>query len=82
MAKGATQRKNSRGPNQSAVFLNEQSGRSVLGNGNQVMPRPTFTQPDNGTFSSAPGQLGPRYNPTGRPMKVGNVETDLSGGLY
>jgi len=46
------------------------------------MPRPTFTQPDNGTFSYAPGQLGPHMSIVGRRMKSGNVETDLSGGLY
>lgn len=82
MAKSATMGKNSRGPQSSATFLNEQSGRGVLGNGKQVMPRPQFVQPDNGTFSFGPGQLGPHYNPSTAPMKVGNVTTDLAGGLY
>lgn len=82
MAKGATQRQKDRGPRPDSVFLNEESRRSVLGNGNQVMPRPTFTQPDNGTFTHAPGSLGPHVDPTSRPMHVGNQETDLKAGLY
>lgn len=82
MAKGATQRQKDRGPRPSAVFLNEEQDRGVLGNGNQVMPRPNFTQPDNGTFTHAPGMLGPHYDPTSRPMHVGNQETDLKAGLY
>lgn len=82
MAKGATQRQKDRGPRPSAVFLNEEKDRAVLGNGNQVMPRPTFTQPDNGTFTHAPGMLGPHYDPTSQPMHVGNQETDLKAGLY
>ena len=80
--KGATQRQKDRRPQSSAVFLNEEPNRATLANGNQVMPRPTFTQPDNGTFTHAPGQLGPFYDPTKTRMKVGNVETDLHGGLY
>lgn len=82
MAKGATQRQKDRGPRPSAVFLNEEPDRAVLGNGNQVMPRPNFTQPDNGTFTHGPGMLGPHMDPTTRPMHVGNQETDLTGGLY
>jgi len=82
MAKGATQRPRSRGPQAGAKFLDEESRRGTLGNGNQVMPRPTFTQPDNGTFTYAPGQLGPHYDPTSARMKSGNQETDLKAGLY
>lgn len=82
MAKGATQHTRSRGPQSDAVFLNEESRRGSLANGSQVMPRPQFSQPDNGTFTFAAGQLGPHYNPTNQRMKSGNVETDLSGGLY
>jgi hypothetical protein len=80
--KGATQRQKDRGPNSASVFLREEDRRAVLGNGNQMMPRPTFTQPDNGTHTHAPGTLGPHYDPTSRPMKVGNTETDLRAGLY
>jgi len=82
MAKSATQGQRARLPQAPSVFLNEEHRRATLGNGKQVMPRPTFTQPDNGTFTYAPGELGPFYDPTKRPMKVGNVETDLHGGLY
>ena len=72
MAKGATQRQKDRGPNASAVFLNEEARRATLANGNQMMPRPTFTQPDNGTHTHAPGSLGPFYDPTSKPMHIGN----------
>jgi len=82
MAKGATQRPRSRGPQPGSVFLGEESRRGTLANGNQMMPRPTFTQPDNGTHTSAPGSLGPHYDPTSKPMHVGNQETDLKAGLY
>lgn len=82
MSKGATQRQKDRGPKPDAVFLNEERHRGVLGNGNQVMPRPRFTQPDNGTFTHAPGVLGPFYDPTSQPMHSGNQVTDLKAGLY
>lgn len=82
MAKSGTQGQRDRRPQGPSVFLGEENRRSVLGNGKQVMPRPTFTQPDNGTFTSMPGSLGPHFDPTSRPMKVGNAEHDLHGGLW
>jgi hypothetical protein len=79
---GATQGQKDRGPRPSAVFLNEESSRAVLGNGKQMMPMPHFAQPDNGTHTHAPGMLGPHMDPTGFRMKSANQETDLKGGLY
>ncbi len=65
-----------------AEFLKEEAWRGRLPNGAMVTPRPTYTQPDTGAHNMVGGSLDIHYNPTTRPMKNGNFETDLDGGLY
>lgn len=65
-----------------AEFLKEEPLRGRLPSGNRVTPRPTFVQPDSGAHNVAGGNIDVTYNPAHRPMKFGNFETDLDGGLY
>ena len=63
-------------------FLKEENERGKLANGRRVMPQPKFVQPDNGSQTGHPGGLHAGYDPTKARVKSGNVETDISGGLY
>jgi hypothetical protein len=63
-------------------FLKEESRRGKLPSGSEVMPKPHFVQPDNGSQTGRPGGLHASYDPTKARVKSGNVETDLTGGLY
>ncbi len=63
-------------------FLKEEPERGKLGNGSEVMPKTHFVQVDNGVQTGAPGGLHPGTDITKVRMKSGNVEKDLSGGLY
>lgn len=65
-----------------AEFLREEPYRGRLPSGNRVTPRPTFVQPDTGTHSTVGGSLDIMYNIAARPLKFGNQEKDLDGGLY
>ena len=71
-----------RGINDHAVFLEEEPFRGRLPGRQLVTPRPTFVQPDSGTHNEVGGSLGVHYHLAGRPMKYGNFEKDLDGGLY
>lgn len=65
-----------------AQFLEEESSRGKLPGGRRTLPKTSFVQPDNGAQTGAPGGLNPYTDPTKRRIKSGNVETDISGGLY
>lgn len=71
-----------RGVNDHAVFLEEEPFRARLPGGQHVMPRPEFVQPDSGAHNAIGGSLGVHYHIASRPMKYGNFEKDLDGGLY
>jgi hypothetical protein len=74
--------KGERGINNGAEFLQEEGHRAHLPGGALVYPRPEFVQPDTGAHNAVGGGLGVHYNISGRPMKYGNFEKDLDGGLY
>jgi hypothetical protein len=65
-----------------AEFLKEEEYRARLPSRALVTPRPEFVQPDSGAHMQVSGSLDIHYNPTLRPMKYGNFEKDLDGGLY
>lgn len=81
MAKAADH-KGDRGPLPGSEFLDEEGHRGRLPGGALVTPRPEFVQPDSGAHNVIGGQLGINYNIAHRPMKYGNAEKDLDGGLY
>ncbi len=63
-------------------FLKEEKERGRLPSGSEVMPKTHFVQVDNGAQTAGPGGLHPGTDITKMRMKSGNVEKDLSGGLY
>lgn len=71
-----------RGLGRGSQFPDEEAQREKLANGREVMPKPHFSQPDNGTQAVGSGTLGVHYDITKTRVKSGNVETDISGGLF
>jgi hypothetical protein len=65
-----------------AEFLKEEEYRGRLPSRALVTPRPEFVQPDSGAHNQVAGSLDVHYNVSARPMKYGNFEKDLDGGLY